>query len=487
MNRNWSVRNRAAIALPFCLSLWGFAAPVSAKTIVVTTLTDTADPPFNANGFCGTGTISDLPGADGLISLREAIIAANNTKGADTITFAPGLSGGTIMVNFDDSDADTDPDPLPALCGGQTTIKGDLNGDDIPDITLEGMALPAFAPLAGLLVVSSHNTIQGLHVRHFPVGIWVQAGDFPTPGTPGTVEHTTVRNNIVTDSSFHGIWCSPRAITTSSATSPSPTTRSRRNGAFGIFLVSQGAHNVISDATVARNTVSGNTFVGIPPLAALWGADENTLEVAVTDNTVTDNGFDGINLRAGQDNSSHNHVVARIRGNTVERHQHYGVIALAGIGADNFETGTSNNNVLDVRIERNTVASQAGVGIGVSGAAGGQPGGVADGNQTSAVVMHNTVANNTLRGIELLAGDVGLASANTTAVRVAHNTVCDNGTDIIGEGGFSGDVLFPVPNQGTGNVLEGAIFQNTATTVVVEDGVAGNSAEVTQSKNVPCP
>ena len=71
-----------------CLVLGGFASPAAAKTIVVTTLDDIADPPFDADGPCGTGTINDLPGTDGLVSLREAIIAANNTSGADTITFA---------------------------------------------------------------------------------------------------------------------------------------------------------------------------------------------------------------------------------------------------------------------------------------------------------------------------------------------------------------------------------------------------------------
>jgi hypothetical protein len=72
------------------LVLGGIAAPATAKTIIVTTLTDTANPPFDADGVCGMGTVDDLPGADdGLISLREAIIASNNTPGADTITFAP--------------------------------------------------------------------------------------------------------------------------------------------------------------------------------------------------------------------------------------------------------------------------------------------------------------------------------------------------------------------------------------------------------------
>ena len=178
-------------------------------------------------------------------------------------------------------------------------------------------------------------------------------------------------------------------------------------------------------------------------------------------------------------------------GNFGERNPFAGIEAIAAVGAVNFPTGASNHNVLDVRITRNTVEGQAGVGIGVSGGAAssnGRPGTSADGNQTSAIVMHNTVEGNIVRGIELLAGDVGPASANTTAVRVVHNTVCDNGTDIIGEGGYSGgNILFPVPNMGTGNVLEGRIFQNTATMVVIEDGVAWNSVNVTQFHNDPCP
>ena len=146
-----------------CLVLGGFTSLVAAHRIVVTTLADIADPPFNAGGLCGTGTVRDLPGADGKVSLREAIIAANNTNGEQTLTFDPTLSGGTLVVNFDDLDADVTPDPLPALCGGQTRIKGDINGDDVPDITLEGAAIPVAAPpvaAAGLLILSSHNTME---------------------------------------------------------------------------------------------------------------------------------------------------------------------------------------------------------------------------------------------------------------------------------------------------------------------------------------
>jgi hypothetical protein len=95
-----TVSSISLLILACCLTLGGFASPAAAKIIVVTTLDDTADSPFDADGLCGTGTINDLPGNDHLISLREALIAANNTMGADTITFARSLSRGTIEVNF---------------------------------------------------------------------------------------------------------------------------------------------------------------------------------------------------------------------------------------------------------------------------------------------------------------------------------------------------------------------------------------------------
>jgi len=184
-----------------------------------------------------------------------------------------------------------------------------------------------------------------------------------------------------------------------------------------------------------------------------------------------------------------NHGVARIRGNTVERgHRNQGIGAIAGIGAKSSPTGTSNNNVLNVRIEQNTVRNQTGEGMYIAAGEGspdGRPGRVADNNQMRAIVVHNTVENNPAKGIEVDAGSTGEASANTLEVRVVHNTVCHN-TDsaILGEGG-AGDALFPA-NTGTGNVLTGEIFQNTATTVTIANGTPGNTATVTQFKNDSC-
>jgi hypothetical protein len=501
----------SALTMACGLVLGAFASPVDAKLIVVTTLADSADPPFDANGLCGTGTVSDLPGANGLISLREAIIAANNTPGADTITFAPNLSGGTIIVGFNGL-------PLPALCGGQTRIDGDLDGNGVPDITLDGAAFPFFSGAAGFFIISNHNTINGLQVQHFPFGIRVRAGDAITPGT---VTHTTIMNNVLAESTLDNIIlttaAAPGSLLTHTTITQNVAMQSARfgillaaggsdaqiahttltdnevleNGNSGIVMFALGDNNVITDLTIARNIASRNAAQGINMSGGAVGADGNVFDVRIKDNTVTDNGFPGIRVVAGQDNSSDNYVTARVQGNTVERNQFAGILITAGEGAVIFPAGTSNNNEVDIRLERNVVREQQGVGILIDASFGGfegQDGAIADHNHIGALVRQNVVEHNTLGGIRLAAGGPGLASANTLDVRVEHNTVCQNtGSDILGEGGFTGNVQLPVPNMGAENELTGLIAKNTATTIVVVDGTPGNTATMTQFKNVPCP
>jgi hypothetical protein len=323
-------------------------------------------------------------------------------------------------------------------------------------------------------------------------GIFVATGNVPD----SLVAHTTITQNEVISNARFGILVIASLSGAGSASQIDHTTITdnevTENGNSGIILNSLGDNNVITDATIARNAVSGNTFLGINASGGVAGADGNTLDVHVKDNTVADNGIFGIRVNAGQDNSSNNRIVAQVRGNTLERNlQLCGILAIAGVGAGNpVSTGTSVNNVLDVRIEQNIVKSQTGTGIcvlGGGGGPGGQVGAMGDNNQVTATVRQNVVEDSTGEGIYLAAGADGLASANTVAVRVAHNTVCHNaGIDIFGEGGASAHPPLP-PNMGTGNLLEGRIFENTATTVTVVDGTPGNTATVTQVNNGPCP
>jgi hypothetical protein len=161
---------------------------------------------------------------------------------------------------------------------------------------------------------------------------------------------------------------------------------------------------------------------------------------------------------------------------------------VAALASSGFSNGDSSGNSLDARIENNTVKNADFLsGIYVSGGTGSinEPAGTANNNDLDVVVVNNTVTGTVGDGIRLVAGDVGLANSNEVEIQVRKNTVCGStgGVDISALGGAP-------PNQGTGNKVAGEISKNTvtnpATTVVVNNGVAGNLAQVTQSKNVAC-
>jgi hypothetical protein len=183
-------------------------------------------------------------------------------------------------------------------------------------------------------------------------------------------------------------------------------------------------------------------------------------------------------------------LAAEIIGNIVEGNQGNGIEIFGGVGAFIEPTGTSSDNVVAATIAQNTVKSQAGVGIFLAGGKASEEGGteaVANNNQVSATVVQNTVEDSGSKGISFAGGFSGQADSNTVSVLVKKNTACDNtDADIEGVGGFLGNDINP-PNQGTGNTVKGLVVQNTATTVIVEDGIEGNQAEVIQFGNLPCP
>ena len=164
----------------------------SSDTITITKLDDTLNPAFAtynpSTNQCGTVVDSDaFPDKP---TLREALIYANSTPGADTITFAPYLRGRTLTL-ADGTDPLTEPDPLPRLCGANTTLDGDVNGDGTPDITLDGTGTPTNAN--GLLIIAANITVNGFKIENFPNdGILAVA-------FPGPVTRTQITNNTITD------------------------------------------------------------------------------------------------------------------------------------------------------------------------------------------------------------------------------------------------------------------------------------------------
>src|SRR5262249_60919001 len=119
-------------------------------------------------------------------------------------------------------------------------------------------AVPAVAAAAGISVLSSHNTINGLQVQHFPFGIRVRAGDFTNPGT---VTHATVTNNILTESKLDGV----------------------------LVVTGNVPGSLIAHTTITQNAMSNNARFGLLILASLSGAGSASQidHTPITDNELT--------------------------------------------------------------------------------------------------------------------------------------------------------------------------------------------------------
>ena len=212
----------------------------AAEIVVVDSTTDIVDG--------GTTSISDLnanPGADGVISLREAITAANNTLGADTVNF-------NIPV-------DTDPG-----CGvgtGVCTIQP--GGMGLPTITqpitIDGTSQPTFATTpvieidgslastdaTGIAINAGGSTIRGLVINSFL--------------TNSDIVMWGVGNNVV-EGNFLGV-------------DPSGTSNLTTTNSVHVYAISN--NTIGGTTTAARNVISGNTN---PAVALNAGASNNFVQ-----------------------------------------------------------------------------------------------------------------------------------------------------------------------------------------------------------------
>jgi hypothetical protein len=135
----------------------------SSPDIIVNTTSDVSD-------FGGAQQIGDLPGSGGLVSLREAIIAANNTTGPQVL----GFNIPTSDAGFDGMVFTIRPlSGLHALSGGGTSINGatqtDFTGNTNsagPEIVLNGSLISDGAD--GLSILSADNVIHSLVINGFP-------------------------------------------------------------------------------------------------------------------------------------------------------------------------------------------------------------------------------------------------------------------------------------------------------------------------------
>lgn len=185
-------------------------SPAFAASLTVTTTADTIDAAANCAGV----TIASLPGPGGLISLREAICAANSNSGADTISFA-------INGTF-------------ALSGAANEDNGSTGDFDVKDsLTINGFG-------------QNNTIIDGAGIeRIFDV--------FPASTSTFTLSNLTVQNGDTRSTSFTeggAMYLHNNVITTLTDV----TVRNNYAGA-------NGAIENRGTLAMTRVTVSGNSTI----------------------------------------------------------------------------------------------------------------------------------------------------------------------------------------------------------------------------------
>ena len=399
-----------------------FAANVTATStgiIVVDTTSDIADG--------ATTSITDLGnarGADGRISLREAITAANNTaNGAtpDKIVFAipDALAAGAHTISLSSS--------LPSISQAviiDGTTEPDYAGKPMVVLNGQGSALDGLRLYAG----SGGSTIRGLVVQNFAqYGIQVQASD-------GDV--------------IAGNWIGLNVAGNSAAAN-----------LFGIAVGNSNGTVVGGSIAADRNVISGNGGDGIL-IDGLSGADGNTVRgnyigTNASGTAAVGNGGSGIALYNGAKSNA-------VLGNVISGNANNGVAI--------SDAGTINNIVRGNLIGVNAAATLAlgnttqGIWIGF-GASSNTVGGTAAGEA-------NLIGGSVYAGIELngVGTSGNLIAGNFIGTDASATLVAGNQWGIRIVSGASNNLIGGT-SAGAGNL----VVNNRGAGIEVLDASSGNA------------
>ncbi|MFM9912013.1 MAG: beta strand repeat-containing protein [Methylophilaceae bacterium] len=343
-------------------------ATVTVQSLTVDTASDVSDG--------NTSSLAALwanKGADGKISLREAIAAANASAGSDTIRFQIGTGAQTINI------ASALPIITDTIIIDGTTQSGYVAGIFNP-ISLDGGGV-AINGLA-LSNAATGSTIKGLVIGNFNGhGLMILNGS----------------NNNVIQGNFIG-----------SFDNNGNDLGAGGNSANGIIILA-ATGNTIGGATAAqRNLIGGNNLDGID----LVGSTSNTIQGNYIGTDVTGTGGVGNNKGILLSSGATSNIIT---GNLISGNVGSG-IELGALGANSSNTISS--NLIGTTITGTTALANTGDGIRVG----------FGGTANNAIISSNTIAFNGGDGISLIA---------STSVRIQTNLIFSNtglGIDLTNDG-----------------------------------------------------
>ena len=386
-----------------------------------------------------TTSISDLnasPGVDGVISLREAITAANNTLGADTVHF-------NIPV---------DTDPGCDIGSGVCTIQP--GGFGLPTITqpitIDGTTQPSFSTTpvveidgslastdaTGLAINIGGSTIRGLVINRFATNsdivMWGAGGNVVEGNFLGVDSSGTF--NRGTTNSVHIYAISNNTI--------GGTTAAARN------VISGNTNPAVAlNAGAWNNVVQGN-FIGtdLTGTVALGNSGNDIVTLDSPDNTIGGTTAGAGNLIAGNLDSDFASVglgFPASTGNLVQGNfvgtDITGTIDLGGASIGVYIAEGSNNTVGGTtQAAANLISGGDSSGVGIANGGGNFVQGNLIGTQVDGV----TPLPNSSHGVLIYAG----AGDNTVGGRTtgAGNTIAFNavsGVDLRGDAGVGNTVV----------------------------------------------
>ena len=253
---------RLLLALLLAMVLSQVPTPTAhAVNIVVDTTADVID----ANSGACVGMVAvDLPGPDGVTSLREAICAANSTAGADTITFtdlggSPDLYTLTLTGRGEDLNVAGDLDILT----GPLTITGNGAGTTIIQAgTTNTNGIDRVFHVHNVTATFENVTIRHGRTDESTAGSQDDGGGIRINGGNVTVTDSTITDNAVqggTGVDGGGIRANAGSIVTITGSTISNNSSSDRGGGLHFDgTTSGGSGSGGSTVNITNSTISGN-------------------------------------------------------------------------------------------------------------------------------------------------------------------------------------------------------------------------------------
>ncbi|MBS0495873.1 MAG: tandem-95 repeat protein, partial [Proteobacteria bacterium] len=404
---------------------------VNQLKLVVDTTSDTSD-----GNTSSIAALLTSKGADGSISLREAITAINNTStggspvhlefaiagtGIHTITLGSALPAITkpviIDATTDDSFAAQGNRPAIVLSGNNSVVNGLRLNAGSGGSTIRGLVVTNFTDTGIAINASNGNTIAGN---------WLGLNSAGT-GAAGNnvgVSVTNATNNII------------------GGTSAADRNVISGNSWLGVYFAGSSASNQVLGNYIGTNAAGTGSVANNFGIVVSGSAQNNTIggTSAGARNVISGNTYDGLQV------NSTSATANLIQGNYIGTNA-AGSAALANLGMG-IVLNSANNTVGGTAAGAGNVISGNGkAGVNINGASA--TGNLVAGNYIGTNAAGTAALGNSTYGIQI---DAGSANNNIGGTTAAHRNVISGQTNA----SYLGAAAIVISGAGTsGNVVEG--------------------------------